>query len=240
MPANPGGRSDLQNWLSDTLEPVLGHVPEFDDDGDLPIQFDTGTVFVTVDDDDDLIEIFSPVVADIGKTDYAAFVVHALNHSYPILKFALHGKMLMLRAYLYADPPVEAHLFRCLDECRTVFQDAQEIADDVSGRLAWSPEPESSTDDDLPTLIQILVQLDAGGEVELSDEEVARICGHDREAILRYIRIVEQQMINWRNSADEALTSGDSDEAEVCLHEAEGWAKTARDLRGALRAVALG
>lgn len=234
--------SDLQIWVSSALEPMVGHEAVNDDDGDFPIQFDTGAAFITAVEDEKAIHVFSPLVTDIVETDYAGFVVQRLNRAHPALKFFLVGDTIRVRAILYADPPVEAHLIRCLTEFESVMTDGAEIAQDVGGTFAWElgAKDEDDDDEELPTPIMILIQLDADGDHPLSPEDVARICDDDGAAILRYIRIVEEQMINWRNSADDALATGDTDEAEACLHEARGWEKTARDLRGALRHVALG
>jgi hypothetical protein len=225
--------------MSDALESSLGHPAEFDDDGDLQIQFETGGVFLTADDEDGLIRVYAPLVADIKKTDYASFVAHALNLTYPLLKFSLHGSMLMVRAFLYADPPVADHLLRCLEEFRGVFADALVIADDLDGRFDWDTETDSTTPpmEEFPAAIHALIQFDATGQGDLSAAQVAEICGHDLNVIRDNIRIADEQASQSRARADEALAAGDVEEADAWEREAASWEKAARDLRGGLRVV---
>ncbi|WP_078114091.1 hypothetical protein [Gordonia sp. IITR100] len=233
--------ADLRIWISAALEPVVGHEAVTDDDGDFPIRFEAGLVFISAVEKERSIHLFSTLVEDVVKTDYAAFVVQTLNRNNLQLKFLLVGDTIRVRAVLYADPPVESHLVRCLAEFEAVMADGADIAHDVGGRFAWDADsPNSVDDDELPTPVKILIQLDSNGNETLSPEDVARICHHDTDEILEYIRTVEEQMIDWRNRADNAASEGDGEEAEACLHEARGWEKTASDLRGALRYVALG
>lgn len=238
--------SELQIWISSALAPLVGHEAVTDDDGDFPVQLDSGAVYIRAVDDEEEIHFFAPLVEGISRTDYAAFVVQALNKAHPVIKFFLSGNSIGVRAVLYADPPIESHLLRCISQFEDVMAQGGQIADDVDGTFVWGAE---TTDDgggyddeneELPTPVMVLVQLGADGDEALSPADVARICHNDADAILRYIRVVEGQMINWRTRADAAMSSGDSDEAEECLHEAQGWEKTARDLRGALRHIALG
>ncbi|WP_238419513.1 hypothetical protein [Gordonia sp. 'Campus'] len=232
--------ADLRIWISAALKPLVGHEAVTDDDGDFPIPLETGGVFIRAVEDERSIHLFSTLVEDVIKTDYAAFLVQTLNRNNLMLKFFLVGDTIRLRAVLYADPPVESHLVRCLSEFEAVMGDGAAIAHDVGGRFAWDPDSSNSGDDDeLPTPVQILIQLDSEGDEFLSPEEVARVCHHDAEAILAYIRTVEEQMINWRTRADNASAEGDAEEAAAASHEALAWEKTARDLRGALRHVAL-
>ncbi|WP_262365549.1 hypothetical protein [Gordonia sp. OPL2] len=236
--------SELQIWISSALAPLVGHEAVTDDDGDFPVLLDSGVVYIRAVDDEEEIHFFAPLVENVSRTDYASFVVHALNRAHPVIKFFLSGNSIGVRAVLYADPPIESHLLRCISQFEDVMAQGGQIADDVDGVFVWAGDSAmesagSAEGEELPTPVMVLVQLDAEGDHSLSPAEVARICHDDAEAILQYIRVVEEQMITWRTRADEAVSSGDSEEAEACLHEAQGWEKTARDLRGALRHVAL-
>ncbi|MFD6894107.1 hypothetical protein ACFWB0_06090 [Rhodococcus sp. NPDC060086] len=86
----------------------------------------------------------------------------------------------------------------------------------------------------MPRAVQTLLHLDEDGTAALDARRVAHICGHDRNAILGYLRISKEQELEWRVSADEATADGDSEEADACNHEAEGWLTTYGQLRGAL------
>ena len=81
-----------------------------------------------------------------------------------------------------------------------------------------------------------LLQLDAEG-AGLAPALVAEVCHHDRDLILRLIRLAEEQTISWRASVGQARAAGDADAARDAAQELRGWARTVRDLRAALRHV---
>ncbi len=91
---------------------------------------------------------------------------------------------------------------------------------------------------ELPEALLTLMQLDAHADGAVSAEEAADICGRNRRDILDYVRISEQQVIEWRSAADEALSDGDNDEWAACVHEGKAWQSTVDLLRSALRLVA--
>ena len=82
-----------------------------------------------------------------------------------------------------------------------------------------------------------LQSLEAHAVGEFEDPLVAEVCHHDRDLILRLIRLAEEQTISWRASVGEARAAGAADEARVAAHELRAWARTVRDLRAALRHV---
>lgn len=89
---------------------------------------------------------------------------------------------------------------------------------------------------ELPPELATLLHLDTEG-TGLEPELVAEVCHHDRDLILRLIRLAEEQTMSWRASVGEARAAGDADEVRVATDEMRGWARTVRDLRAALRHV---
>lgn len=113
-------------------------------------------------------------------------------------------------------------------------------ADGRPGGMA-APSAEDAPDAEeaeLPEALLTLMQLDAHADGAVSAEEAADICGRNRRDILDYIRISEQQVIEWRSAADEALSEGDNDEWAASVHEGKAWQSTVDLLRSALRLVA--
>ncbi|HEY5858391.1 MAG TPA: hypothetical protein VIW24_31315 [Aldersonia sp.] len=87
----------------------------------------------------------------------------------------------------------------------------------------------------LPPGLQCLLQLDPDASMQARD--VATVCGNDRDAIVDYLRICDEQEATSRAAAAEA---GDVAEAGAADHEANSWARTAVTLREALWLVVLG
>lgn len=92
-------------------------------------------------------------------------------------------------------------------------------------------------EDALPPELETLLQLAAEGTGPLDPVLVADVCHHDRDLILRLIRMAEERTINCQESVDEARMAGDADEARAVAGELRGWESTLHDLRAALRQV---
>ena len=91
-------------------------------------------------------------------------------------------------------------------------------------------------DEALPPELETLLQLTAEG-APVAPAVVAEVCHHDRDLLLRLIRLAEEQTISWRASVREARGAGDADAARAAADEMRGWSRTVRDLRAALRHV---
>lgn len=106
---------------------------------------------------------------------------------------------------------------------------------------ARSGTEEPATDDDshseLPSELLTLLQLDPHGDGTVSAELAADVCGRDRDRILRFIRICEEQSIEWREAGRDASVKADVGDAEASFHESAAWDKTTSLLRAALRVV---
>lgn len=95
-------------------------------------------------------------------------------------------------------------------------------------------EPE---EEELPPELQTLLALDADGDERLEASLVADVCHHDRDLVLRLLRIAEEQTLTWRDAVDEAREAADAEAVSAATTELQGWESTVRDLRGALRYV---
>lgn len=119
-----------------------------------------------------------------------------------------------------------------------------EVATRLGGRLMFE-EPaalerdiyviDEETPKELPPELLTLLHLDADGTGAVDDATAAKVCGHDRDRILLFLKLSSEQEIEWRTSAETAAAAGDADEAAACNHEAAGWQQTVETLRGALR-----
>ena len=247
----PTDHDHLVELVDAALAPVVGGAPAHDDDGDIPIRSGSAIVFVRVADDGPFIELFSPVLVDVQGTPLALERISQLNRWVRFVSFGWDGGTVHASMHLYGHPFVPEHLRHAVAVLTSV---ADRLDDELrlglGGRVFFGEDKDAGTDeaadsiaDDaedevLPEALLTLIQLDAEGDGAVTPEEAADICGRDRGDILRYIRIAEEQVIEWRSAAEEALGDGDREEAAACAHEGKAWQSTVDLLRSALRLVA--
>ncbi|WP_084385749.1 O-acetyl-ADP-ribose deacetylase [Rhodococcus sp. WMMA185] len=114
-----------------------------------------------------------------------------------------------------------------------------ERRDAPSTALTVDQTEDDEDDPGLPPALMALIHLDPGGHGLLTAHEVATVCGHDRDAVLEYLKITQEREIEWRKSAETAIGEGDLEEADACEYELRAWARTYQSLRSALRVIAL-
>lgn len=107
---------------------------------------------------------------------------------------------------------------------------------EVAGPLPGEAGAEEAPADELPQELTTLLRLEAEN-AGLPPALVADVCHHDRDLILRLLRLAEEQTISWRSSVGQARSAGDADAARTAGDEMRGWARTVRNLRAALRHV---
>jgi len=230
---------------------VVGGVPAHDDDGDIPIRSGSAIVFVRVAVDGPFIELFSPVLVEVEGSPLALERISQLNRWVRFVSFGWDSGTVHASMHLYCHPFVPEHLRHAVgvltsvadrldDELRLGLGGRQFFGETEDTGTDEEPVADKSDTDELPEALLTIIQLDAHGEGEraISAEEVANICGRNRRDILRYIRISELEVINWRSSAEEALAEGDNDEWAAANHEGKAWQSTVDLLRSALRLVA--
>nr|MBA3339870.1 hypothetical protein [Geodermatophilaceae bacterium] len=233
--------------------------PAHDDDGDIPIRSGSAIVFVRVDADGPYVELFSPILVGVRCSPLALERISQLNRWVRFVSFGWDAGTVHASMHLYCRPFVPQHLRHAVSVLTSV---ADRLDDELrlglGGRAFFGDENGDGTDGgpadssgedtedentedengELPEALLTLMQLDANADGAVSAEEAADICGRNRADILRYIRIAEEQVIEWRSSAEEALSAGDNDEWAACTHEGKAWQSTVDLLRSALRLVA--
>ncbi|MGI8722650.1 MAG: T3SS (YopN, CesT) and YbjN peptide-binding chaperone 1 [Geodermatophilaceae bacterium] len=251
----PRDRDHLIELVDAALVSVVGGVPAHDDDGDIPIRSGSAIVFVRVAEDGPFIELFSPVLVEVEGSPLALERISQLNRWVRFVSFGWDAGTVHASMHLYCHPFVPEHLRHAVAVLTSV---ADRLDDELrlglGGRAFFGEEEDGGTDDapagpgdsaedeagddELPEALLTLIQLDADAAGSISAQEAAEICGRNRRDILDYIRIAEEQVIEWRSSAEEALGDGDREEAAACTHEGKAWQSTVDLLRSALRLVA--
>ena len=254
----PDDRDHLKELVDRALVPVFGHLPEHDEDDDVPVVDGTGLVWVRVLEDAPVVHLFSALVCDVGDPERAAFEVAVLNRDVRLMKFVLVEDTVMAHLYLPALPFAPLHLRAML---RLMSTTVDRVDDDlvarIGGRRAFEPV-EPLTDDELDTMLDA-----AAAEASTSDEDVplhpamstilqleddapgsvdpalaADICDLDRDLVLELIGQQSGLETGWRERYEQVLLTGDGDEeAAACRGRMDRAARMTNLLRRALRVV---
>ena len=104
------GPQELQDLVDATLEPVFGHAPKKDSDGDIPINTDHSVVWVCVSNSAPAIDIWGWVLPDAVDRALALHELAVLNRDNRDVQFVLLDERIVARKRLDALPFVAAHL----------------------------------------------------------------------------------------------------------------------------------
>ncbi|GGK70095.1 T3SS (YopN, CesT) and YbjN peptide-binding chaperone 1 [Ornithinimicrobium pekingense] len=258
--------AELRGLVDATLHAALGHAPRHDHDGDVPILFGSALVYVRTADAQPVVTVFAIPVQDIGDLEAARHEVEIFNRRSVFGKLHLVGRQLVASVSIPCLPFVPRHLVGMVELMgREIDRLDEDLALRVRGRRwidllagttpagpggapagtdggapsAPGPAPRASQppeEEALPGELATMLQLDASGTA-LPPARVAEICHHDRDLILRLIRLAEERTIEARASVGRAGAAGDADAARSAGDEVRRWSRTVRVLRAALRHV---
>lgn len=255
--------AELRRLVDATLHVALGHPPRHDHDGDVPILFGSALVYVRTADARPVVTVFAIPVQDIVDLEAARREVEIFNRRSVFGKFHLVGRQLIASVAIPCLPFVPRHLVGIVELLgREVDRLDEDLALRVQGRR-WidlvagtgpvgapldtsgqtpsdepgpGPQHGRAEAEELPAELATLLELDAE-HTGLAPALVADVCHHDRDLLLRLIRLAEERTLTWRASVGRARADGDADAARLAADEMRGWARTVRDLRAALRHV---
>jgi hypothetical protein len=243
----PESAENLRDLVDAALTPLFESPPERDPDGDIPVPWGSSLVFVRVDEETPVVELFSVVVDAVADLERAAFEVAVLNRDLRFMKFLLVDGRVLAHVHLPAWPFVPEHLRSMLTGMSAKLDELDEdLLARVGGRLPFSSPEEEGSGSRAPatglrttlsdeTTLMTLLQLDADATGAVDVGLAAGVCGYDQELIVRLLGETEGQEIAWRRAREEALLEGDRAEAAACRHETEAWERTTVLLRRALR-----
>ena len=141
------GRKHLDQLVDQALLPLLGQVPDRDDDGDIPVVSGTAVVFVRTGPHAPLITIWAEVAVEVSDLDRAKFEVEVLNRDRPFAKFVLVDDRIVAQVHLPAAPFAPEHLRQTLAMmCELADEVDDDLAVRVSGRRFLEPDDVQETD----------------------------------------------------------------------------------------------
>lgn len=238
----PTDHDELREAISRALEWKYKTPAVADEAGDFVVTLGGMQAFVLPHPERPQLRILVPVLTEVTGRTRAAELLTDFNSDYTFVRLTLDGDQVNAAIDLPAAPFSAQQLSDQLD-CmvaflETVDDDFAQHFDGCHARL--DQEDADEQEPDFPAGLLTLLHLDPDGASTLDAEQVATICGFNRDTILEYLHISEEQAVAWDNSADEARAAGDTEEADACAHESTSWERTVASLRAALRVVTLG
>ncbi|MCZ4552252.1 T3SS (YopN, CesT) and YbjN peptide-binding chaperone 1 [Gordonia rubripertincta] len=232
----PTGQAHLRALVDDAVERMTGSAATKDDDGDITFTVNDETSWLCVDAADPVLEMFANLPVDVQDSTTASAALMTFSSTWPDIRFVLHEShvrvSIRMDATVFTDAVLRSTLIKWFD---FLTEGSGEVAK-VVARAA--PDVEV-TDGGLPAGLMVILQLDDTDHGPLSPHEIATICNFDRDDILQYLRVSEEQELSWRSSIYDALSREDEEEAAACEHEEKAWSATVKSLREALRLVVL-
>lgn len=120
------GPHELQELVDAALEPVFGHPPVKDPDGDIAVDTARGPVWVSVNGGRPVVDIWGIVLSDVNDRDLALHETAVLNRDHPDVKYVFHHGCIVAQTRVNASPFVPAHVRVALDQVCTAIERAQE------------------------------------------------------------------------------------------------------------------
>ncbi|MGW6695863.1 T3SS (YopN, CesT) and YbjN peptide-binding chaperone 1 [Rhodococcus sp. NPDC054953] len=244
---HPADPRELREAVARTLTWKYGTPPITDEDDDFPVTLDGFAGYVLPHPKQPQVRILVPLLREVTGRTRAAEVLADLNAELTFIRLTLTADQINAVIDLPGSPYAGAQLSDHLDRMTTFLRTLDDRFERRLGgrfcddsRAAARAQPDRDSADDLPAGLLTLIQLDATETGTLDAGQVAQVCDHDRDTILRYLDICEEQVYEWRESGVAARGAGDDEEAGACDHEMAGWQATVDSLRAALRVVALG
>ncbi len=245
IPASP---DELDDLVKSTLETATSVPLVRDDDGDIPLGGEHGTVYVRVRRDCPVVEVFATVAVLDETEDVAAAVraVNARNARSVVETYVVMGNLVVVRTSVLCNPYQGLLVVSAINTIMHVLQRAgaegyslQGADDDDESDVEDGGADADSVDEpaaagELTTEMLTLLQLDAAEPGSVTPALAAQIFDHDRGRLLAGIREAEWEVISWRECIDEARER-DEEEAVVCAGEMSAWQGTVDLLRAALR-----
>jgi len=226
------GPEHLQRLVEEALTVFLGHPPEHDEDGDIPVTSDDVTAFVSVLPDRPVVRVLACLGTGIEDSTRADFEVGVLNRDVPFLKFFRRGRAVFVQSDLVGWPFVGDHLRQLVER---MFREVGELRDDLLARLA-----DRAAEQAVHPAMLTLLHLDDESPGSVAATLAASICDHDRDLVLELLRWNAQQESAWQEACEDAVDDGELDLADVCRGEVAQAVRMTGLLRSALRAVVEG
>lgn len=241
---HPDGPDDVRAAVDLAVRGLQDEPPQWDDDGDLPLDTTRGVVWVTVGAHLPRILLHAPLVGDVVDEGRALVEVNLLNQREFGLSFSLRDGQISVYRELDASVVVPAQLRLEIERLTTqVDRWASDLVTRVGGRCMdeqSSRQPADTTGRRPPTgrfatAYGVMVELERGQRGSVGPATMARIFENDTSLLLKAVRINEQRRREMRAKARAARDEGRGRAEQVARARQEYLRELTGRMRAALR-----
>jgi hypothetical protein len=240
----PDGPDDVRAVVDLAMRGLQDERPQWDDDGDLPLDTTRGVVWVTVGAHLPRILLHAPLVGDVVDETRALVEVNLLNQREFGLSFSLRDGQISVHRELDAAVVVPAQLRLEIERLTTqVDRWASDLVTRVGGRCmdeqavrqpadAAARRPPSGR---FATAYGVMVELEREQRGSVGPATMARIFDNDTGLLLKAVRINEQRRREMRAKARAARDEGRGRAEQVARARQEYLRELTARMRAALR-----
>lgn len=241
---HPGGPDDVRAAIDVAVQGLQDEPPQWDDDGDLPLDTTRGVVWVTVGAHLPRILLHASLVGDVVDEGRALVEVNLLNQREFGLSFSLRDGQISVYRELDASVVLPAQLRLEIERLTTqVDRWASDLVTRVGGRCMdeqSSRQPADTTGrrpvtGRFATAYGVMVELEREQRGSVGPARMARIFENDTGLLLKAVRINEQRRREMRAKARAARDEGRGRAEQVARARQEYLRELTSRMRAALR-----
>ena len=239
----PQDADDVRTCISRVVKELLGHDPEWDEDGDLPLVTDRGVLYVTVAEQVPRMLLHATLVVDVVDEQRAVVEANILNRREFGLTFFVSEGRLSVRRELpvsrFVPDEVRPEIQRLCDQ---LDQWVADLVARVGGRGVLDEEPVSASgatdeaeDDALRRAIRVLRELEGEERGSVDPATMVRIFHGDRDQVMAAIGWARARATRWSERRRKADQEGKATWAKACRAQQRYYLELRGRLRTALR-----
>ncbi|KRF36969.1 type III secretion system chaperone [Nocardioides sp. Soil805] len=243
---HPEGPDEVRAAVDLAVRGLQDERPEWDEDGDLPLDTTRGVVWVTIGAHLPRILLHAPLVGDVVDEARALVEVNLLNQREFGLTFSLRDGQITVFRELDASALVPAQLRLEIERLTTqVDRWAGDLVTRVGGRCMDEQTPRQPADvtarppahGRFATAYGVMVELERGQRGSVGPATIARIFDNDTGLLLKAVRINEQRRREMRAKARAAREEGRGRAEQVARARQEYLRELTARMRAALRLI---
>ncbi len=243
---HPEGADEVRAAVDLAVRGLQDERPEWDEDGDLPLDTGRGVVWVTIGAHLPRILLHAPLVGDVVDEARALVEINLLNQREFGLSFSLRDGQITVFRELDASALVPAQLRLEIERLTTqVDRWAGDLVTRVGGRCMDEQTPRQPADvttrppahGRFATAYGLMVELERGQRGSVGPATMARIFDHDTGLLLKAVRINEQRRREMRAKARTAREEGRGRAEQVARARQEYLRELTARMRAALRLI---
>lgn len=240
----PQDAEDVRICISAALNDLLGHDPEWDEDGDLPLHTERGVLYVTPARRSPRVMLHAVLVVDLEDDELALVEANILNRREFGLTFLVEEGRLSLRRELsvsrFVPQEFAAEVERISDDLDRWIVDLLDrlggrgVLDEKVSRRRREREPRDAR---VTQAVRVLQELEREARGSVDTATLVRVFQGDRDRLLEGIDWAQSRASQWAARRRRADSEGKVTWAKACRGQQTYYLEMRRRLGAALRSM---